>query len=40
MSFSALFLSALVYVALGMSGLGVVILLTLLVRDFKDNNIW
>jgi hypothetical protein len=40
MSFSALFLSTLVHIALGMSALGVVILLALLVRDFKDRNIW
>ncbi|PRP95635.1 hypothetical protein ENSA5_37680 [Enhygromyxa salina] len=38
--FSPTLLSALVYAALGASGLGVTVLIVLLVRDLKNGNPW
>ena len=40
MSFSATFLSTLVHAALALTGVGVLVLLTLLARDIKENNLW
>ncbi len=40
MSFSATFLTLLVYFALAAVALGVVLLLALLVRDSKDKQLW
>ncbi len=40
MSFSATFLTVLVYFALAAVALGVLVLLALLLRDSKDRNLW
>jgi len=37
---SALALKALIYAALGLAFLGLVVLLTLLYKDFKNRSIW
>jgi len=40
MSFSATFLTVLVYLALAAVALGVLLLLALLLRDAKDKKLW